>query len=255
LSSFTIPTGRYYEAFAITHQLSAEVVIATVWIHAGIGRWNTVPTVYLLSAICILAATRCFWFVRIIYRNLKSGSKLARATVKRDGKIMIVSITLPRAWDFKAGQYVKICVPFLSWSSFLQWHPFALSSYEAVNGNIVIRLQIRERDGFTAILASKGSEDYEMLALVDGPYGRDIQLGKYSTVFLFASGIGIAGVLLYAHQIVEEYDAERTNCRRICLFWEIDDILAYKSIIDEDLHTLSSHGVSRASLILVHVLT
>jgi NAD(P)H-flavin reductase len=112
---------------------------------------------------------------------------------------MIVSVTLPRPWDFKAGQYIKIYIPFLSWSSILQWHPFALSLYKLINGNMVIRLVIREREGLTAILASKGSPDREMLALIDGPYGREIQLRTYGIVLLFASGIGIAGLLLYVH--------------------------------------------------------
>jgi predicted ferric reductase len=252
LSAFAIPTGRYYEVFAITHQFSAAVILATVWIHAG-GRWNTVPTIYLLSVSGILTITRCFWLYRIITQNLRIGSKFARATVEKDGKIMIVSVTLPRAWDFKAGQYVKICIPYLSWSSCLQWHPFAISSSELVNGDKVIRLMIRERKGFTALLANRGIP--EMLALVDGPYGREIQLRSYGTVLLFASGIGIAGLLLYAHQILEEYDAQKTSCRRIFLFWETDDVTAYGRKIQSCLHSLSSHSVGRDISNLVRDLT
>ena len=118
--------------------------------------------------------------------------------MEKDGKIMIVSVTLPRPWHFKAGQHVKLCIPSLSRSSFLQWHPFALSSYEVFNGNTVIRLMIRERKGFTALLANKGYPDYEMVALINGPYGKQIQLRTYGTVLLFASRIGIARLLLYA---------------------------------------------------------
>ena len=58
---------------------------------------------------------------------------------------------------------------------------------------------IREREGLTAILASKGSPDREMLALIDGPYGREIPLRTYGIVLLFTSGIGIIGLLLYAY--------------------------------------------------------
>jgi NAD(P)H-flavin reductase len=133
--------------------------------------------------------------------------------MEKDGKVMIVSVTLPRLWNFKAGQCVKLCIPSLGWGSFLQWHPFALSSCELVDGNMVIRLMIRERKGFTAILANKGNPDHEMVALIDGPYGKQIPLRTYGTVLLFASGIGIAGVLLYAQQTLEEYDAQRTSCR------------------------------------------
>jgi hypothetical protein len=83
---------------------------------------------------------------------------------------------------------------------------------------MVIRLIIKERKRFTTILASKGSSDREMLAFVNSSYGREIQLRTYSTVLLFASGIGIAGLLLYAHQTLKEYYAQRTGCRRILLF-------------------------------------
>jgi predicted ferric reductase len=255
MSSFAIPIGRYYEAFAVIHRFSPAVIIAMVWIHVGTGRPNTVPTIYLLGAACMLTITWCLWLIRIIYRNLRIGSKLPRATVEKDGKIMIVSVTLPRSWNFKAGQHVKLCVPSLSWGSFLQWHPFTLSSYELVNGNMVIHLMIRERKGFTAILANKGNPDQEMVALIDGPYGKQIQLRTYSTVLLFASGIGIAGILLYAQQTLEEYDAQITSCRRIFLFWEIDDSTAYLKIMQQYIYKLSSHSVGIGIFVLVHSLT
>jgi hypothetical protein len=58
---------------------------------------------------------------------------------------------------------------------------------------------IKEREGLTAILASKRSPDREMLALIDSPYGREILLRTYGTVLLFVNRIGITGLLLYAH--------------------------------------------------------
>jgi hypothetical protein len=64
---------------------------------------------------------------------------------------------------------------------------------------MVIRLMIREREGLTAIFASKGSPDREMLALIDSPYDREIPLRTYGTVLLFTNGIRITGLLLYAH--------------------------------------------------------
>lgn len=242
-----IPTGRYYEVFAVTHQLSAAIILAAVWIHAGRGRWNTVPTIYLLSASGILTITRGFWLYRIIKRNIRIGRKFARATVERDGKIMIVSVTLPRSWDIKAGQWVKICMPSLSWSSCLQWHPFALSSYEVVNSETVINLMIEKRKGFTALLANQASP--EMLTFIDGPYGREIQLRTYGTVLLFASEIGIAGLLLYAQELLEDYHAQKTSCKQIFLFWETEDSTLYGRRINSCLHSLSSHNVSKTSLV------
>ena len=241
-SSFAIVTGRYYEVFAVIHRFSPPVIIATVWIHAGTARLSTAPTIYLLCAACILAITWCFWFAKLVYLNLRIGSKLPRARIEKDGKIMIVSVTLPRTWNFKAGQHVNLCIPSLR-GSLLQWHPFALSSFELVNGSTVIRLMIRERKGFTAVLANKRTPSQDMVALIDGPYGREIQLRTYGTVLLFASGIGIAGLLLYAQQTLEQYYAQTTSCRRIFLFWEIDDSTAYGDIIHSHVHILASHSV------------
>lgn len=175
--------------------------------------------------------------------------------MEKDGKIMILSVTLPRSWNFKAGQHIKLCIPSLSWGSILQWHPFTLSSYEFVNGNMVIHLIIRERKGFTATLANKGKPDHEMVALIDGPYGNQIQLRTYGTVLLFASGIGIAGLLLYAQQTLEDYDAQRTSCRRVFLFWEIDDSTAYLNIMQQYVYKLSSHSVGTSIFVLVYSLT
>jgi len=64
---------------------------------------------------------------------------------------------------------------------------------------MVIRLIIREREGLTAILASKGSLNRKMLALIDSLYSKEIPLKTYSIILLFASKIGIARLLLYAY--------------------------------------------------------
>ena len=64
---------------------------------------------------------------------------------------------------------------------------------------------IKKKEGLTAILASKRSPDREMLALIDSPYSKEIPLRTYGTVLLFINRIGITGLLLYAHQTLEEY--------------------------------------------------
>jgi hypothetical protein len=72
---------------------------------------------------------------------------------------------------------------------------------------MVIRLMIRERKGFIAMLANKGNPNQEIVALIDSPYGKQIQLRTYSIVLLFASSIRITRILLYAQQTLEEYNA------------------------------------------------
>ena len=223
-----------------------------IYIHARTKNLSEAPTIYLLSAASILTVTRSIWLVRTIYWNFKIGNKLPRATMEKDGDVMIMFVTLPRRRDFKAGQHINICIPSLGC---FQWHPFALSSCELVNENTIIRLLIKERNGFTARLANIRNPDEEMVAFIDGPYGRRIELRTYGTVLLFASGIGIAGLLFYAQQTLEEYDEQRTSCRRILLFWETDDGPAYGGKIESYLHILATHSVGTDTLELVQGLT
>jgi predicted ferric reductase len=86
----------------------------------------------------------------------------------------------------------------------------------------VIVLTIRQQKGFTASLRMHASLSTKKKALIDRPYGKELYLNSYRTVLLFASGIGIAGQLLYVKQLLEEYHMCKTNCRRIILFWEMD---------------------------------
>ncbi|KKY22692.1 putative ferric-chelate reductase [Phaeomoniella chlamydospora] len=65
----------------------------------------------------------------------------------------------------------------------------------------------------------------ELEALVEGPYGRELDLESYGTVLLFATGIGIAGQLPYVTQLLEGYHDCKVKTRRIALFWELDSEL------------------------------
>jgi hypothetical protein len=62
---------------------------------------------------------------------------------------------------------------------------------------MVIYLMIKERKGFTAMLANKGNPNHEIVALINSLYSKQIQLRTYSIVLLFASKIGITRLLLY----------------------------------------------------------
>ncbi len=61
-----------------------------------------------------------------------------------------------------------------------------------------------------------------MRAIIEGPYGEELDLKLYSTILLFATGIGIAGQLPYITQLLEEYHNSREKNRRIAVFWELD---------------------------------
>jgi NAD(P)H-flavin reductase len=61
-----------------------------------------------------------------------------------------------------------------------------------------------------------------MRAIVEGLYGKELDLESYDTVLLFATGIGIAGQLPYVTQLLEQYQSGGVTNQRIALFWELD---------------------------------
>lgn len=192
--------------------------------------------------------TRCWWLIGGLHRNLKFGSSLPQAKVERNRSTLKVSIKLSRQWKPKAGQYIKLSAPSLSWNTFIQWHPFVISWYEIYDEEIFIDLIIREKRGFTALLGGKANTDREILALIDGPYGDGIQLRGYGTVLFFASGIGVAGELLYAKQILDDYDQRETNCREVHLIWESNEETGESALIEPEIQKLEAHEVGKIPL-------
>ena len=85
---------------------------------------------------------------------------------------------------------------------------------------------VQKQRGFTKNLFlhanSNRSQNYEIRALVKGPYGKELDLKSYGTVLLFATGIGIAGMLPYVTQLLEGYHNCEVKTRRIALFWELE---------------------------------
>lgn len=61
-----------------------------------------------------------------------------------------------------------------------------------------------------------------MKALIEGPYGRELDLSQYGTVFLIATGIRIAAQLPYLKQLVDGLRTWDSKTRRVALFWETE---------------------------------
>jgi predicted ferric reductase len=206
----------------------------------------------------------------IIY---KRGSK--RAIPVSDA--VHVHIRLTRPWKPQAGQYVYLSIPGVSSTSFAQSHPFYVSWWynDVAGANIVLIIQ--KRKGFTKDLflhADKyinsgyemrsgiGSENdigsnieddsemelfigdrFKMRAIVEGPYGKELQLDSYGTVLLFATGIGIAGQLPYITRLLEGYRNCEVKTRRIALFWEVESECKHSPISGSANHWNSAHGL------------
>jgi len=108
----------------------------------------------------------------------------------------------------------------------MQSHPFFVAWwYRDAKGDVIV-LIVEKRKGFTRDLFLHASNDIDqrsgMRAIVEGPYGKQLDLESYDTVLLFATGMGIAGQLSYVTQLLERYHSRRVTGQRIALFWELD---------------------------------
>ncbi|QKX61654.1 uncharacterized protein TRUGW13939_08806 [Talaromyces rugulosus] len=60
------------------------------------------------------------------------------------------------------------------------------------------------------------------IAIIEGPYGRSLDLGMYDRVLLFATGVGVAAQIPYLKKMLEDFP-ERRRPQRIALYWETID--------------------------------
>jgi predicted ferric reductase len=228
---------RFYEIFQKLHLILAAVLIAAIYLHSASKNLWKAPIVYLFAAICLQVAIGALRFGWTLYRNIKHRKPLNRATVQtityktknRDTPVsdaVHVHVRVSRTWRPRAGQYVYLSIPGVSHTSFVQSHPFFVSWwYRDAEGDVIVFI-VQKRKGFTQDLFRHTTNDVdqrnEMRAIIEGPYGKELDLKSYGTILLFATGIGIAGQLPYITRLLEEYHNSREKNRRIAVFWELD---------------------------------
>lgn len=165
--------------------------------------------------------------IRSIYRNI-GGTRTTDQVVIREftdpstGKITAaqVDITLPRPWTFRAGQYVYLRLPNLHFWAFLQAHPYNLVWWDQTDSRSAKASFIVEpRAGMTRDLVQRRSL---RKAIIDGPYGTELDFGSFETVLMFVAGIGIAGVLPYVRRLIEGRRERKMRTRRLYVGWLLE---------------------------------
>jgi hypothetical protein len=128
----------------------------------------------------------------------------------------------------EAGQYINICIPSLGVWSFMQSHPFVVTSWTGKQ-QTKLELIIEPRRGWTkklhsrAITASWQSGGLGWV-LFTGPHGVPVPVDEYEYIFMVVSGYGIIAHLPLLERLVQGTLAREVRARRICLVWEFDDI-------------------------------
>lgn len=165
---------------------------------------------------------------------------------------------LSRGWHHRAGQYVYLCVPGVSRTSFLQLHPFYVAWWYREGEFDYTVFIIEKYTGFTKFLVECSSRDRRahehLTALIEGPYGKELELDLYGTVLLFATGIGIAGQLSYVSQLLQDYRSCETKTKRIALFWQVRPEVHLAYVADR-MQELLSQDKDRVLEIHIYVLS
>jgi NAD(P)H-flavin reductase len=139
-----------------------------------------------------------------------------------EGTPLKIRVALPRPMHVKAGQYVNLWIPSASFSSWLQCHPFMVTSWSPGKQD-VLELFVQTRRGLTEKLRARAALEgmATFTTFVSGPYGRSEPVGEYESVLVVASGFGIAGVVPYIKRLLYGYNTSSARVRRIHLVWQV----------------------------------
>lgn len=198
-------------------------MVYSLWRHAG-ARSDSL-NVALLTVVGLFGASNLMRTVRIAYRNFTWKMCWARATVIEGNNVMEVKIEVPRPWIVKPGQYVYLWAPKVSYLSLFQSHPFSIAWWsEDVNGRATtLSMLVEPHHGFTNSLRHKSNLNHSFRVAVDGPYGRAVDISKYNTIVLFATGIGIAALMPILKGAIKQSRSVTTIFKRISVVWQLEE--------------------------------
>jgi NAD(P)H-flavin reductase len=162
----------------------------------------------------------------VVFRNKAWGRGFSRANITCFNGTVRIRIAVPRPIEIKAGQYINVWMPSVSWYIF-QSHPFVVTNW--VEGKqVTLELFIQPRRGLTRRLFSRGTLDARdsipRLALFTGPHGISIPVVEYETVLMVATGFGIAAQLPYLRQLIHGYQTCKARTRRVHLVWQLQSL-------------------------------
>ncbi|ORY01428.1 FAD-binding domain-domain-containing protein [Clohesyomyces aquaticus] len=209
LALMSIPQIRKwsYEVFQLGHLLMFPI-IALMMLHGTLGLLQFPMFGYWLAFPTLLVICERLWRLFMGFRHLDADIEhLDEETVAITAKIPAL-----RFWPYKAGQYVFVQVPQIS---FFQWHPFTVST---CFGNTMY-VHIKADGDWTNKLRdiAKGGGKTTIKIGVDGPFGAPAQqFYDFEYSIVFGAGIGVtpfSGILtnLQVHELERTKSQERNT--------------------------------------------
>lgn len=219
-----------YEVFQLGHLLMYPI-IALMMVHgtAALMQWPMFG--YWLAFPTLLVVCERTWRTILGFFHITADLKL----LDEDTVVITANIPTLRLWKYKAGQYVLVQVPELSW---FQWHPFTVST---CIGNSM-QVHIKADGDWTNKLRdlAKETPGRSIKIGLDGPFGAPAQrFYDFEYSIIFGAGIGVtpfSGILtdLQEHELKRSRSSEGDNSdspspslygdhRRVDFHWMVRD--------------------------------
>ncbi|KAH9203273.1 hypothetical protein DL95DRAFT_505089 [Leptodontidium sp. 2 PMI_412] len=221
----TVPIFRRlsYELFLRTHQALATATVYSLWRHLPSKEAFPLVYVYLLAALFLVLLLA--QIILIVRRNGIFRYHLSRATITDCHGAVHLRIQHQKGLEIDSGQYINLWIPwmpFISFWSFLQTHPFMVFSW-APGKQDTIELFVKPRRGITRKLLYHAANGHLMnpVVMFSGPHGTSIAMDEYESILMVASGFGIAAHLSSLKKLIYGYNARLGRTRRIRLVWQL----------------------------------
>lgn len=210
----------FYSVFLYIHWISFITVLVFSVLHSA-------PATIIIGLAFWGIDVLSMLIVACIYRKYTKNVKVKQLP----GNVVRFKF-LKNNFNFKAGQYVFLCVPKVS---YFGWHPFSISSSPHEKH---VTIHARALGNWTKQLYKKvnSKKDQEWSIYMHGPYGNvtlDIEGPKYKVFLLFTGGIGITPMQSIANELFYQSTQGR-QIIKIIFVWSVREIEMVNDVLKFD---------------------
>ncbi|KAK5073338.1 hypothetical protein LTR70_010372 [Exophiala xenobiotica] len=255
-----------FELFLRTHQFLAVGSLYAIGMHVRNSRDAVARFGAIGIAVCFVASGTG-QVLQVLVRHCFFYHGLPRARIVQVCHVVRISVDTSVPITVRAGQYVNVYMPGVSFWSWLQSHPFTVAAVQRRGPGTTLELMVEPRRGWTSKLVSRarnvglGDEPLSgqqlYIAFFSGPHGRTIDVDNYSVVVMVASGWGVIAQIPYLQHLISGYNNSTTKVRRIHLIWQlsaVDDGVPAEDLLNQALleDTLDNGYILRISVHYCH---
>jgi predicted ferric reductase len=222
LSLIVLPWIRRwaYEICIKFHFAFGVCAVVTIWLH--LKHRYQIDGLLVIASVGVLVTTTILHFVRLLFRNIKSGRSFPIADIEKLEGAIKLTFNPPRPWKVKAGEFIYVRIPGVRLLSFAESHPYNIAWWEQDESDekaSSISILAKIESGMTRDLFASSSKSFRVL--VDGPYGKCLDTDRCDSIVFIATDIGITAQLPYVKELVQRQSGHYRK-KRISLIWELE---------------------------------